>query len=138
MSGRSDMTPPRWQEALAILQNDMPSDSRAEIDATLKEAFCRGRGTTGRGEAAAGRPKGEQVKTESSVSSETGYSTLVDIFDEFDYEPIASASIAQVHRARLAATKEEVAVKVMHRGVEKVFLTDMQRAIRITEVRGEG
>mmetsp|Transcript_15579 Transcript_15579/g.30169 ORF Transcript_15579/g.30169 Transcript_15579/m.30169 type:complete len:1061 (-) Transcript_15579:276-3458(-) len=48
-----------------------------------------------------------------------------DLFSSFDPEPIASASIAQVHRARLRSTGEVVAVKVQHEGVDRVFLDDV-------------
>ena len=37
---------------------------------------------------------------------------LEDVFSEFDEQAIAAASLAQVHRARLRATGEEVAVKL--------------------------
>lgn len=47
-----------------------------------------------------------------------------EIFSEFS-EPVAAASIAQVHRARLRATGEEVAVKVLRPGVEKAFRRDV-------------
>ncbi|RDC72786.1 2-polyprenylphenol 6-hydroxylase [Rhodovulum sp. 12E13] len=47
-----------------------------------------------------------------------------ELFSEFS-EPIAAASIAQVHRARLATTGEEVAVKVLRPGIEKAFQTDI-------------
>jgi ubiquinone biosynthesis protein len=40
-------------------------------------------------------------------------------------EPVAAASIAQVHRARLRATGEEVAVKVLRPGIEKAFQRDV-------------
>ena len=46
------------------------------------------------------------------------------VFSEFS-EPIAAASIAQVHRARLAQTGEEVAVKVLRPGIEKAFQKDI-------------
>lgn len=46
------------------------------------------------------------------------------VFAEFS-EPIAAASIAQVHRARLADTDEEVAVKVLRPGIEKAFRRDI-------------
>ena len=46
------------------------------------------------------------------------------IFAEFG-EPIAAASIAQVHKATLAATGEEVAVKVIRPGIEKAFRKDI-------------
>ncbi|MEO9515986.1 MAG: 2-polyprenylphenol 6-hydroxylase [Paracoccaceae bacterium] len=46
------------------------------------------------------------------------------IFSEFS-EPVAAASIAQVHRARLASTGEDVAVKVLRPGVERAFQKDV-------------
>ncbi|MDE9450090.1 2-polyprenylphenol 6-hydroxylase [Aliiroseovarius sp. Z3] len=47
-----------------------------------------------------------------------------DVFSEFS-EPVAAASIAQVHRARIAATGEEVAVKVLRPHIERAFRTDI-------------
>ncbi|CUH51603.1 2-polyprenylphenol 6-hydroxylase [Shimia marina] len=46
------------------------------------------------------------------------------VFSEFS-EPVAAASIAQVHRARLASTGEEVAVKVLRPGIERAFRKDV-------------
>ena len=46
------------------------------------------------------------------------------IFSEFS-EPIAAASIAQVHHARLADSGDEVAVKVLRPGIEKAFRKDV-------------
>ncbi len=46
------------------------------------------------------------------------------LFSEFS-EPVAAASIAQVHRARLATTDEEVAVKVLRPGIERAFRKDI-------------
>lgn len=46
------------------------------------------------------------------------------LFSEFS-EPIAAASIAQVHRARLAETNEVVAVKVLRPGIERAFRRDI-------------
>lgn len=40
-------------------------------------------------------------------------------------EPIAAASIAQVHKARIAATGEEVAVKILRPGIERAFRKDI-------------
>jgi len=45
-------------------------------------------------------------------------------FSEFS-EPVAAASIAQVHRARLAITGREVAVKVLRPGIERAFRKDI-------------
>ena len=46
------------------------------------------------------------------------------LFSEFS-EPVAAASIAQVHRARLADTDEAVAVKVLRPNIERAFRTDI-------------
>ncbi|MBL4813331.1 MAG: 2-polyprenylphenol 6-hydroxylase, partial [Rhodobacteraceae bacterium] len=46
------------------------------------------------------------------------------IFSSFS-EAVAAASIAQVHRARLASTGEEVAVKVLRPGIERAFRKDI-------------
>ena len=47
-----------------------------------------------------------------------------DVFAEFDDEPIASASIGQVHRARLRSG-ELVAVKVQHAGIQEMVHKDL-------------
>ncbi|NRP13128.1 putative protein kinase UbiB [Aliiroseovarius sp. xm-m-379] len=47
-----------------------------------------------------------------------------EVFSEFS-EPVAAASIAQVHRARLAANGQEVAVKVLRPGILRAFRTDI-------------
>jgi ubiquinone biosynthesis protein len=46
------------------------------------------------------------------------------VFSEFS-EPVAAASIAQVHKAVIAGTSEAVAVKVLRPGIEKAFRTDI-------------
>ena len=50
--------------------------------------------------------------------------TVGELFAEFDENPLASASIAQVHRARLRGG-EEVVVKVLRPGVEKRIRSDI-------------
>jgi aarF domain-containing kinase len=48
------------------------------------------------------------------------------VFDKFETDPIASASIAQVHVAYLKNTGEKVAVKIQHPNLEQTFKTDLQ------------
>lgn len=48
------------------------------------------------------------------------------VFSEFIDTPVASASIAQVHRARLACNNHEVAVKVLRPGINKIINKDIK------------
>ena len=50
---------------------------------------------------------------------------LESMFSEFDEHPAAAASICQVHRARLRASGEVVAVKVQRPGIEQRFKRDL-------------
>lgn len=47
-----------------------------------------------------------------------------ELFDEFDEKPLASASIAQVHTARLK-TGQEIVIKVIRPNIEKVIEADV-------------
>jgi predicted unusual protein kinase regulating ubiquinone biosynthesis (AarF/ABC1/UbiB family) len=48
------------------------------------------------------------------------------LFEEFDEEPIAAASIGQVYRARLRDDGRQVAIKVQYPGVDAAVRADMQ------------
>ncbi|MBI4159158.1 AarF/ABC1/UbiB kinase family protein [Candidatus Woesearchaeota archaeon] len=58
---------------------------------------------------------------------------LSEIFLKFEKEPIASASIGQVHVAWLK-TGEKVAVKVMRPGIEQLFETDIKILYQIAGI----
>jgi ubiquinone biosynthesis protein len=58
------------------------------------------------------------------LREETGCA-VEELFDEFDPQPLASASIGQVHRARLK-DGDEVAVKVQRPGIRKQVEVDLE------------
>ncbi len=57
------------------------------------------------------------------IAAELGH-PVEDMFSDLS-EPVAAASIAQVHHARLVGTGEEVAVKVLRPGIERAFRRDI-------------
>ncbi|WP_299756062.1 2-polyprenylphenol 6-hydroxylase [uncultured Boseongicola sp.] len=58
-----------------------------------------------------------------TVAKELGL-PVEELFSEFS-EPVAAASIAQVHKAKLLGTGEEVAVKVLRPKIERAFRRDI-------------
>ena len=58
-----------------------------------------------------------------SIEDELGVAAD-DVFSELS-EPVAAASIAQVHRARLRDNGQDVAVKVLRPGIERAFRRDI-------------
>ncbi|XWS44857.1 hypothetical protein CRYUN_Cryun15aG0085500 [Craigia yunnanensis] len=66
----------------------------------------------------------------SIVQEELG-APVDDIFDRFDYEPIAAASLAQVHRAKLKG--HEVVIKVQRPGLKDLFDIDLKNLRVIAE-----
>jgi ubiquinone biosynthesis protein len=59
--------------------------------------------------------------------------TPEEVFAEFDPEPVAAASIAQVHRARLR-DGGEVAVKVRRPGIRPIIEADLRWLARLAEL----
>src|SRR5499426_1397477 len=70
---------------------------------------------------------------EARIREEFGGRGPTDVFAEFSSEPVASASIGQVHRARLK-TGEEVAVKVQYPDIEEMVQVDLRALRRIFKV----
>ncbi|MFY9237858.1 MAG: 2-polyprenylphenol 6-hydroxylase [Roseovarius sp.] len=68
-------------------------------------------------------PPFDMLTAKRAVQSELGQPVEA-LFDDFS-PPIAAASIAQVHKARVRATGENVAVKVLRPGIERAFRVDI-------------
>jgi len=109
-STRSDMFPDKLCKALSDLHADAPAHSWDITQKTVETALSI--------------PKGK----------------LHDVFDEFDIEPIASGSIAQIHRATLHANAESqnndriVAVKVRHPNVSHLINLDFRIMALLADV----
>jgi len=54
---------------------------------------------------------------------------LAEVFEEFDDEPMAAASLGQVHRGRYRG--QEVAIKVLRPGVEEMVTLDLDLSFRL-------
>ena len=72
------------------------------------------------------------AEVEEIVSSELGV-RLSKAFEEFESEPLAAASLGQVHRARMRDGRQ-VAVKVQRPGIQKVILEDLEAFEQIAGV----
>lgn len=57
-----------------------------------------------------------------------------EVFSHFDREPAASASIAQVHRATLRDSGEEVAIKVQRPNLATSLLADLDVMVRVSKL----
>ena len=55
-----------------------------------------------------------------------------DVFEEFDDVPLAAASLAQVHRAKIKSTSEKVVIKVLRPGIHR----QVKRNVRVMKAGG--
>ena len=56
------------------------------------------------------------------------------VFDDFDPVPLASASIAQVHTAKLKSNGEEIVIKIIRPDIEPIIRADTQLMKRLSKV----
>jgi predicted unusual protein kinase regulating ubiquinone biosynthesis (AarF/ABC1/UbiB family) len=82
----------------------------------------------------AAAPTSSPVEIRERVERELG-GKVGSLFSYWDEQPLASASIGQVHRARLLDGRE-VAVKVQHPGIERAIEVDLQNAGVIEALAG--
>jgi predicted unusual protein kinase regulating ubiquinone biosynthesis (AarF/ABC1/UbiB family) len=99
-------------QLLSIMANFLPEEFRQELEGLQDQVPPR--------------PYEEIAKR---VESELGGS-IASIFDDFQRAPIASASLGQVHEARLKDGRR-VVVKVQHRDIDEIVRLDLRTIRRI-------
>ncbi len=102
-------------QLLSILANFLPEEFRSELEGLQDQVPPR--------------PYSEIARR---IESELG-KKVSELFDELEEEPIASASLGQVHKAR---TKDGqlVAVKVQHHDIDRIVKLDLQTIRRILSI----
>jgi predicted unusual protein kinase regulating ubiquinone biosynthesis (AarF/ABC1/UbiB family) len=87
----------------------------------------------------AAAPRSNSAEIRALIESELA-APLAELFESFDELPIASASIGQVHRARLKEAADrpamEVAVKVQHPGIVTALESDLANASILEQMAG--
>lgn len=76
----------------------------------------------------------DSALAQSIVKEALGLPALDALFSEFDAEPLASASIAQVHAARLRESEKDVVVKVLRPDIRKTINADMELLYTLARV----
>jgi ubiquinone biosynthesis protein len=68
------------------------------------------------------------------IKQALGLSDLGELFSEFEKAPLASASIAQVHAAKLKHNNEDVVVKVLRPDIRDTIVADMELLFSLANV----
>ena len=103
-------------QLISVMANLLPDAFRKELE-TLQDSV----------------PPRPFSSVEIRLREELGGKAPQEVFAEFDAQPVASASIGQVHIARLHSG-EKVAVKIQYPGIETIVATDLRALRRIFQV----
>jgi ubiquinone biosynthesis protein len=102
-------------QLISIMTNFLPEEFRRQLEGLQDHV-----------------PPRPYADIEARIRAECG-SGPKELFAEFDERPIASASIGQVHKARLHSG-EEVAVKVQYPDIEDIVRSDLRTLRRILRI----
>jgi ubiquinone biosynthesis protein len=103
-------------QLISVMANLLPDAFRKELE-TLQDSV----------------PPRPFSEVEIRLREELGGRSIDQVFAEFEQIPVASASIGQVHVARLHSG-EKVAVKIQYPGIETIVATDLRALRRIFKV----
>lgn len=102
-------------QLLSIMANFLPEEFRAELEGLQDQV-----------------PPRPYSEIAPRIEEELG-AKVDEIFDDFHREPIASASLGQVHEAR-TKDGERVAVKVQHQDIDEIVRLDLKTIRRIITI----
>ena len=103
-------------QLISIMTNFLPEEFRAELEGLQDQV-----------------PPRPYQDIEQRFREEFDGKAPADMFAEFEPRPVASASIGQVHRARLK-TGEAVAIKVQYPDIEEIVRIDLRALKRIFNI----
>jgi predicted unusual protein kinase regulating ubiquinone biosynthesis (AarF/ABC1/UbiB family) len=115
---------------LAAKVGQMASYGDAVVPEAHREAY-----ETAMGRLRAAAPTSRPQEVRALIEEELG-APIDRLFSEWEDKPLASASIGQVHRARVRDTELEVAVKVQHPGIAKALEADLANAGIVEQMAG--
>jgi ubiquinone biosynthesis protein len=108
----------KFGQLISVMANLLPDAFRKELE-TLQDSV----------------PPRPFSEVEVRLREELGGKAPQEVFADFEAQPVASASIGQVHIARLRSG-EKVAVKIQYPGIETIVATDLHALRRIFQVVG--
>ncbi|MFC4700793.1 ubiquinone biosynthesis regulatory protein kinase UbiB [Glaciecola siphonariae] len=79
-------------------------------------------------------PPFDSEAAQSIIKESLGLDSLDELFDDFDPVPLASASVAQVHTAKLKENHEEVVIKVLRPGIKQTIEADVDLLSSVARV----
>lgn len=79
-------------------------------------------------------PPFDSATAQEIIKSSLGIAHLDQLFDDFDPQPLASASVAQVHSGRLKENGEEIVIKVLRPGIKQTIEADVDLLSSVAKV----
>ena len=79
-------------------------------------------------------PPFDSSEAENIIRKALGLNNLNELFAEFEHEPLASASVAQVHAAKLKLDNKDVVVKVLRPNIKRTIEADVSLLISIAKL----
>jgi len=79
-------------------------------------------------------PPFDSNEAQAIVRESLGLTQLDELFSEFDHQPLASASVAQVHAARLKFEDKDVVVKILRPDIRRTIEDDVDLLVSIARL----